>query len=104
MDSLAVSSLPTLLGKAFPPNGLPAPEIETLLALERIIDADIAPAAAAYDAQGRYPSSSVAALKRCGVLRTAVPRPFGGPGFSSRFSLEVQGRLGVAGSAGGAAF
>ena len=64
MDSPAVSSLPPLLGKAFPPNGLPAPEIETLLALERIIDADIAPAAAAYDAQGRYPSSSVAALKR----------------------------------------
>lgn len=67
--------------------------------LDQVIEADIAPAAAAHDEQGRYPTKAVAALKRSGVLKTAVPAAHGGPAFSSRFSLEVQLRLSIADSA-----
>lgn len=88
-----------LLRKAFPPNGLSARENEALAVLDRFIESDIAPAAAAHDEKGRYPTSSVAALKRSGVLKTSVPAAYGGPGFSSRFSLEAQVRLGIANSA-----
>jgi alkylation response protein AidB-like acyl-CoA dehydrogenase len=93
------ASLPPLLGKAFPPNGLAPPEIEALIGLQRAIEAEIAPEAAEHDRRGRYPTSSVAALKRSGVLKTAVPRALGGPGFPARFSLEAQVRLGAADSA-----
>jgi alkylation response protein AidB-like acyl-CoA dehydrogenase len=88
-----------LLRKAFPPNGLSARENELLAVLDQVIEADIAPAAAAHDEQGRYPTKAAAALKRSGVLRTAVPMAYGGAGFSSRFSLEVQVRLSIADSA-----
>jgi alkylation response protein AidB-like acyl-CoA dehydrogenase len=90
---------PPLLHKAFPPNGLSARENELLAALDGSIVSDIAPAAAAHDERGRYPTRSVAALKRSGVLKAAVPVAYGGLGFSSRFSLEVQVRLGIADSA-----
>jgi alkylation response protein AidB-like acyl-CoA dehydrogenase len=92
-------TLQPLLRKAFPPNGLAAPEIAALIRLDAAIDSDIAPAAAAHDAAGRYPTHAVAALKRSGVLSTGVPAPLGGPGFSSRFSLEAQLRLAIADSA-----
>ena len=85
-----------LLRKAFPPNGLSARENDLLAVLDQVIEADIAPAAAAHDGQGRYPTKAVAALKRSGVLKTAVPAAYGGPAFSSRFSLEVQVRLSIA--------
>jgi alkylation response protein AidB-like acyl-CoA dehydrogenase len=88
-----------LLRKAFPPNGLSARENELLAVLDQVIEADIAPAAAAHDEQGRYPTKAAAALKRSGVLRTAVPMAYGGAGFSSRFSLEVQVRLSITDSA-----
>ena len=88
-----------LLRKAFPPNGLSARENELLAILDQVIEADIAPAASAHDEQGRYPTKAVAALKRSGVLNTAVPAAYGGPAFSSRFSLEVQVRLSIADSA-----
>ncbi len=88
-----------LLRKTFPPNGLSARENELLAVLDQVIEADIAPAAAAHDEQGRYPTKAVAALKRSGVLKTAVPAAHGGPAFSSRFSLEVQLRLSIADSA-----
>jgi alkylation response protein AidB-like acyl-CoA dehydrogenase len=99
MTSTPAESLPPLLKKAFPPNGLGAAETEALIALERVIDSDIAPAAAAHDAGGRYPTNAIAALKRSGVLKTGVPTALGGPGFSSRFSLEAQLRLAMADSA-----
>src|SRR5271170_2968873 len=88
-----------LLRKAFPPNGLSARENELLAMLDQIIESDIAPQAAAHDEKGRYPTNAVAALKRSGLLKTAVPAAYGGPGFSSRFSLEAQVRLSVADSA-----
>jgi alkylation response protein AidB-like acyl-CoA dehydrogenase len=87
-----------LLRKAFPPNGLSARENEALAELDRLIESDIAPKAAAHDEKGRYPTSAVAALKQSGVLKTAVPAEFGGPEFSSRFSLEAQVRLAIADS------
>ncbi len=88
-----------LLRKAFPPNGLSTRENAALAVLERYIDSDIAPAADAHDAKGRYPTSAVAALKRAGLLKTAVPSAHGGVAFSSRFSLETQLRLSIADSA-----
>ena len=94
-----IATPPPLLRKAFPPNGLSARENEALMVLDRFIEADIAPAAAAHDQRGRYPTSAVAALKKSGVLKTSVPAAYGGPGLSSRFSLEVQVRLGIADSA-----
>ena len=99
MTSTPAASLTPLLRKAFPPNGLTGPEIAALVALERVIDSDIAPAAAEHDAGGRYPTSAIAALKRSGVLSTGVPAELGGPGFSTRFSLEAQLRLAIADSA-----
>jgi alkylation response protein AidB-like acyl-CoA dehydrogenase len=88
-----------LLRKAFPPNGLSARENALLATLDQIIEAEIAPQAVAHDQKGRYPTSAVAALKRSGVLKTAVPAACGGPGFSTRFSLETQVRLSIADSA-----
>jgi alkylation response protein AidB-like acyl-CoA dehydrogenase len=88
-----------LLRKAFPPNGLSPRENAVLATLDQIIEAEIAPQAAAHDHKGRYPTSAIAALKRSGVLKTAVPAAYGGPGFSTRFSLEAQVRLSIADSA-----
>ena len=92
-------SLSPLLGAAFPPNGL-APEHRRLIAaLQATIDAEIAPRAAENDARGRYPTASIAALKRTGFLKTMVPAAFGGLGVPHRVSLEAQVRLGAADSA-----
>jgi alkylation response protein AidB-like acyl-CoA dehydrogenase len=88
-----------LLRKAFPPNGLSARENAVLAILDQIIEAEIALQAADHDQKGRYPTSAIAALKRSGVLKTAVPVAYGGPGFSTRFSLEAQVRLSIADSA-----
>src|ERR1700730_15998859 len=88
-----------LLRKAFPPNGLSVRENEALALLDQTINSDIAPKAAAHDQTGRYPTGAIAALKRSSILRTAVPAAYGGPAFSSRFSLEVQVRLSIADSA-----
>ena len=99
MTKLDPPKLQPLLRKAFPPNGLSVRENAALITLDRFIDSDIAPSAAAHDEKGRYPTSSIAALKESGVLKTAVPAAYGGPEFSSRFSLEAQVRLGIADSA-----
>jgi alkylation response protein AidB-like acyl-CoA dehydrogenase len=88
-----------LLRKAFPPNRLSARENALLATLDQIIEAEIAPEAITHDQKGRYPTAAVAALKRSGLLKTAVPAAYGGPGFSTRFSLEAQVRLSIADSA-----
>jgi alkylation response protein AidB-like acyl-CoA dehydrogenase len=88
-----------LLRKAFPPNGLSARENDLLGLLDQLIETEIAPRAAEHDEKGRYPTSAIAALKRSGLLKTAVPAAYGGPAFSSRFSLEAQVRLSIGDSA-----
>jgi len=90
------STLPPLLRNAFPPSGLGPGEEAWIARLQPTLDAEIAPAAAANDARGRYPTESVAALKRTGILQTSVPACLGGPGFGLRFSAEVQARIAVA--------
>jgi alkylation response protein AidB-like acyl-CoA dehydrogenase len=98
MNAIA-DPLPPLLGCAFPPNGL-APEHQRLIAtLQAALDAEIAPRAAENDARGRYPTASIAALKRTGLLKAAVPVAYGGLGVPHRVSLEAQVRLGAADSA-----
>ena len=89
---------PPLLQKAFPPNGL-APQWQPALAvLQQALDREVEPLAAEHDARGRYPSASIAALKRCGVLKSGVPASAGGPGAPNRFSLEAQVRMAAADS------
>ncbi len=92
-------SLPPLLGLAFPPNGIGAHDLPSIVALQQAIDADIAPRAADNDAAGRYPTASIAALKRSGILKIAVPRDYGGDPAPHRVSLEAQVRLAAADSA-----
>jgi alkylation response protein AidB-like acyl-CoA dehydrogenase len=94
-----VTALPPLLGAAFPPAMLSADEEALMARLQTVIDDEIGPAANEADRLGRYPTSSIAALKRSGVLHAAVPAALGGPGASHRFSLEAQVRLGAADSA-----
>jgi ABC-type uncharacterized transport system ATPase subunit/alkylation response protein AidB-like acyl-CoA dehydrogenase len=92
-------SLKPLLGHAFPPHGLAPHEIEALAKLEAVLDADIAPAAAAADKAGRYPTQSIAALKRSGILASPIPRAEGGLGFSHRAVIEAELRIATADSA-----
>jgi alkylation response protein AidB-like acyl-CoA dehydrogenase len=93
------SILPPLLEKAFPPAHLSSDEEKALVRLQDVIDNEIAPAAIEHDRVGRYPTAAVAALKRCGILATAVPRALGGPGVCQRFPLEAQVRLAAVDSA-----
>lgn len=99
MTAHSTLKLQPLLRKAFPPNGLSARENELLAIVDSIVESEIAPQAAAYDAKGRYPTNAIAALKRSGLLKTAVPAAYDGPAFSSRFSLEAQLRLSIVNSA-----
>jgi alkylation response protein AidB-like acyl-CoA dehydrogenase len=88
-----------LLGSAFPPNGLSGEHRLTIAKLQSAIDEGIAPLAAENDVKGRYPTASIAALKRSGILKACVPAEYGGPGVPHRVSLEAQVRLAVADSA-----
>lgn len=90
------SSLPPLLGAAFPPAGIAAEHLPKLLELQGIIDREIAPLAAENDRIGRYPTASIAALKRSGYLKAVLPGAFGGDGIPHRVSMEVQLRLAIA--------
>jgi alkylation response protein AidB-like acyl-CoA dehydrogenase len=91
--------LPPLLGRVFPPHGLDRVEQEAIRSLQLILDTEIAPQAAANDARGRYPMEAIAALKRSGILASAIPRAMGGLGFSHRASMEAQLRIAAADSA-----
>ncbi|WP_210254872.1 acyl-CoA dehydrogenase family protein [Methylocapsa sp. S129] len=76
------------------------PEHRRLVAeLQSVLDAEIAPLAVENDARGRYPTASIAALKRSGFLKAVVPTAYGGLGVPHRVSLEAQVRLGAADSA-----
>src|SRR3981081_3929542 len=88
--------LPPLLGKAFPHNRVEAEDLACLASFQPILDTEIAPLAAEHDVVGRYPTRAISALKRSGVLQTSIPKNLGGRGFSHRFSLEAQLRLGTA--------
>jgi alkylation response protein AidB-like acyl-CoA dehydrogenase len=94
-----VAVLAPLLGKALPPARLSAAETAAMVRLQHVLDTEIAPLAEENDRIGRYPTASVAALKRSGVLHTAVPAEFGGMEASHRFSMEAQVRIAMADSA-----
>jgi len=88
-----------LLGAAIAPWPL-APDEEVILeALDAEIAESIEPAAATHDAAGRYPTASIEALRRSGILGIGVPESYGGTGSSHRATLEAQVRLGAADSA-----
>ena len=91
-------ALPPLLGNAFPGATWSDPELRALLALEAVLEREIAAQAVDNDRGGRYPTQSILALKRSGILRTSVPAAYGGPGFSRRFSVEAQLRIATADS------
>ena len=48
---------------------------------------------------GRYPTRSIDALKRSGLLTAVLPRTFGGGGVPHRVSMEAQLRIAIADSA-----
>jgi alkylation response protein AidB-like acyl-CoA dehydrogenase len=93
-----MTKLPPLLGKAFPRSRLRPEELTFLAGLQEVLDAEISPLAAEHDMLGRYPTRAISALKRSGILKTAIPRGLGGLGFSHPFSLEAQVRIAVADS------
>jgi alkylation response protein AidB-like acyl-CoA dehydrogenase len=92
------AALPPLLDRAFPPNFIAAQHLPWLVELQAVLDTEIAPAALANDATGRYPSAAIAALKRCGILKISVPAAFGGPAVPHRVSLEAEIRMAMADS------
>src|SRR5262249_20676185 len=98
MDS-SVKALRPLLDRAFPLNGIAAVHIEHLIRLQDILDGEIAPQAAEHDVTGRYPTASIAAIKRSGILKTMVPKRYGGEAVPHRVSLETQVRIAAADSA-----
>jgi alkylation response protein AidB-like acyl-CoA dehydrogenase len=88
--------LPPLLGSAFPSNGIAAEYLPDLLALQSILDAEVAPAAVDVDRIGRYPTRSIAALKRTGFLKSVIPHELGGRAVPHRVSMEAQLRMAIA--------
>jgi alkylation response protein AidB-like acyl-CoA dehydrogenase len=99
MSATTPDLLPPLLGRAFPPSRLTPAEQDAILRLQKVLDAEIAPLASANDARGRYPTESITALKRTGILAAAIPEELGGLGFSFRASMETQLRIAAADSA-----
>jgi alkylation response protein AidB-like acyl-CoA dehydrogenase len=95
----SAKTLRPLLDRAFPPNGIDPAHIGHLIRLQEILDREVAPQAAEHDATGRYPTASIAALKRSGILRTMVPAQYGGEAVPHRVSLETQVRIAAADSA-----
>ena len=95
-ESSVAPPLPPLLGNAFPTPAFSDAERQALSRLQAVIDRDLAPAAAANDRGGRYPTASIAALKRSGILRAGLPPDTGGAGFPLRFSVEAQLRIAIA--------
>ncbi len=96
MTSTSTSPLSSLLGAAFPRPELSEAETAALARLQRVLDEEIAPRAAENDRAGRYPTESIAALKRSGILHTALPAAFGGLAASHVLSLEAQVRIAAA--------
>jgi alkylation response protein AidB-like acyl-CoA dehydrogenase len=82
-----------LLGDLFPPLDLTEDEAAAVDAFQEVIDTELVPLAAANDARGRFPTESVAVLKRSGILASSVPAADGGPGRSTAFLLEIKTRL-----------
>jgi alkylation response protein AidB-like acyl-CoA dehydrogenase len=87
-----------LLDRAFPPPRLSAEEQDLLDRLQVVLDEEVEPAAAEHDARGRYPASSIAALKPTGITSASLPRDLGGIAASHRLTLEAQVRMAVADS------
>jgi len=92
-------ALAPILGAVFPRTAFGPDETAALVALQQVLDTDVEPRAASVDREGRYPTTSIAALKRSGILKSAVPAAYGGLGASNRFSAEAQTRIAAADSA-----
>lgn len=99
MTQDSTPSLPPLLGAAFPPASIGGEHLEALVALQAVLDQEIAPHAAKTDEVGRYPTASIGALKRAGFLKAVLPRELGGLGIPHRVSMEAQLRMALADSA-----
>ncbi|WP_203030186.1 acyl-CoA dehydrogenase family protein, partial [Frankia nepalensis] len=87
-----------LLDRAFPSPRLSAEEHDVLDRLQVVLDEQVEPAAAEHDARGRYPTSSIAALRPTGITSASLPRDLGGIAASHRLTLEAQVRMAVADS------
>lgn len=72
-----------------PPHDEDRAFLAALQTMRSIASEVAAPAAAAVDAQARFPKETVGALKSAGLLSAATPRALGG----AQFSLQQQGQL-----------
>jgi alkylation response protein AidB-like acyl-CoA dehydrogenase len=99
MTQTSTSTLPPLLGAAFPPLAVAAGHLEALVALQEVLDREVAPMASVTDAAGRYPTASIAALKGTGFLKAVLPTNLGGLGVPHRVSMEALLRIAIADSA-----
>lgn len=84
--------LPILNKAIFPPQ-LNDEESTFLAKAEQIFNDELIPLAKENDELGRYPTKSIAILRKTGVFHAAVPKELGGLGYSHAFSLECQLRL-----------
>lgn len=87
-----------LLGALLPVPRLEPDEGQLLATLQHVLDNEIEPRATTADSDGRYPTGSIDALRRTGILASALPRELGGLDASHRFSLEAQMRIASADS------
>lgn len=92
-EGYALTTLPSVLGKVIPTTAWQPHELQVLLQLEAVIDSELRALALENDRRGRYPTASMAALRKTDVLRAAVPAALGGLGVSHACSLEIQMRL-----------
>ena len=92
-------TLRPMLGSAITPPLLTPAEEQALERLDEAIDDVVAPLAAEHDADGRYPTRAITALKDSGILALAIPADHGGIGASHVASLQAQVRLAAADSA-----
>lgn len=82
-----------VFGDLLPPLELSDDEAKAIDAFQDVIDTELAPLARSNDERGRFPTESVAVLKRSGILTSSVPVADGGPGRTNTFLLEVKMRL-----------
>jgi alkylation response protein AidB-like acyl-CoA dehydrogenase len=84
-----------VFGDLVHPPELTADEAAAVDAFQEVIDTELVPLARSNDERGRFPTDSVAVLKRSGILPASVPTSLGGPGRSNLFLLEIKTRLGM---------
>ena len=91
--------LSEVLGAAIPQPNFSDDEMVLLKKVTDFIENELSQQAVDNDKRGRYPTESIAGLKKTGVLQASLSKEHGGLGYGHRFSLEIQMRLATQDSA-----